>query len=202
MVLLLLQQRRVKKGEGKVSYDGWIGFQTYANTPKTMNTRQLFELRKEAYTNGYMQTNPDGDVNAYVNDVIMGSNTAFADYEFDAYDNNKNYDWLDAVSRTGVQHNHVVSLSNGNDKGSYYISFGYTDNKGVIEKSEQEKYTGRINADQQIKSWLKVGTNTTFTRTENTLVDDGVMNRARCANPMLEISDEIETLNWQGILIK
>lgn len=40
-----------------------------------MNTRQLFELRKEAYTNGYMQTNPDGDVNAYVNDVIMGSNT-------------------------------------------------------------------------------------------------------------------------------
>ena len=43
------------------------------------------------------------------------------------------------MSRTGVQHNHVVSLSNGNDKGSYYISFGYTDNKGVIEKSEQEK---------------------------------------------------------------
>mgnify|MGYP000217059986 CR=1 FL=1 len=53
----------------------------------------------------------------------------------------------------------------------------------------------RIN---RLKSWLKVGTNTTFTRTENTLVDDGVMNRARCANPMLEISDEIETLNWQG----
>ena len=197
--VVVITTKKGKKGEGKVSYDGWIGFQTYANTPKTMNTRQLFELRKEAYTNGYMQTNPDGDVNAYVNDVIMGSNTAFADYEFDAYDNNKNYDWLDAVSRTGVQHNHVVSLSNGNDKGSYYISFGYTDNKGVIEKSEQEKYTGRINADQQIKSWLKVGTNTTFTRTENTLVDDGVMNRARCANPMLEISDEIETLNWQGI---
>ena len=197
--VVVITTKKGKKGEGKVSYDGWIGFQTYANTPKTMNTRQLFELRKEAYTNGYMQTNPDGDVNAYINDVIMGSNTVFADYEFDAYNNNKNYDWQDAVSRTGVQHNHVVSLSNGNDKGSYYISFGYTDNKGVIEKSEQEKYTGRINADQQIKSWLKVGTNTTFTRTENTLVDDGVMNRARCANPMLEISDEIETLNWQGI---
>ena len=77
MVLLLLQQKKGKKGEGKVSYDGWIGFQTYANTPKTMNTRQLFELRKEAYTNGYMQTNPDGDVNAYVNDVIMGIEYCF-----------------------------------------------------------------------------------------------------------------------------
>lgn len=196
--VVVITTKKGRKGEGKVTYDGWIGFQTYANTPKTMDTRQLFELRKEAYVNGYMQTTPDGDVNAYINDVVMGSNKVFADYEFDAYKNNDNYDWLDEVSRTGVQHNHVVSLSNGSDKGTYYISFGYTDNKGLIEKSEQQKYTGRINADQQIKSWLKVGTNTSFTRTENSLVDDGVMNRARSANPMLAISDEIETLNWQG----
>lgn len=59
----------------------------------------------------------------------MGSNTVFADYEFDAYENNKNYDWLDAVSRTGVQQNHVVSLSNASDKDSYYLSFGYSNNQ-------------------------------------------------------------------------
>ncbi len=197
--VVVITTKKGKKGEGKVSYDGWVGFQSYANTPKTMNTKQLFELRKEAYVNGYVQKNPDGDVQKYINDVVMGSNTVFADYEFDSYNNNKNYDWLDEVSRTGVQQNHVLSMSNGSDKGSYYISFGYTDNKGVIEKSQQKKYTGRINADQMIKSWLKVGTNTSFTRTENTLVDDGIMSRARGANPMLAISDEIPTLNWQGI---
>lgn len=197
--VVVITTKKGRKGEGRVTYDGWVGFQTYGNTPKTMNTRQLFELRKEAYTNGYKQTNPTGDVNAYINNVIMGSNTVFADYEFNAYNNNENYDWLDAVSRTGIQQNHVVSLSNGDDRGSYYISFGYMDNKGVIEKSEQKKYSGRINADQQIKPWLKVGTNTSYTRTNNTLVDDGIMHRARLANPMLAISDELETLNWQGI---
>lgn len=196
--VVVITTKKGKKGEGRVTYDGWVGFQTYANTPKTMDTQQLFQLRKDAYVNGYKQTNPDGDVEAYINDVVMGSNRVFAGYEFDAYKNNSNYDWLDAVSRTGVQHNHVVSLSNGNDKGSYYLSFGFTDNKGIIEKSGSKKYNGRINADQQIKPWLKVGTNTSFTRTENTLVDDGVMNRARNANPMLAISDEIPTLNWQG----
>ncbi|GAB6121689.1 TonB-dependent receptor [Dysgonomonas termitidis] len=197
--VVVITTKKGRKGEGRVTYDGWVGFQTYANTPKTMNTSQLFELRKEAYTNGYKQTNPNGDVNAYINDVIMGSNTVFADYEFNAYKNNENYDWLDAVSRTGVQQSHVVSLSNGDDRGTYYLSFGYTDNKGVIEKSGQKKYSGRINADQQIKPWLKVGTNTSYTRTNNTLVDDGIMNRARLANPMLAISDELKTLNWQGI---
>ncbi|MCC8172060.1 MAG: TonB-dependent receptor [Parabacteroides sp.] len=196
--VVVITTKKGRKGEGQVTYDGWVGFQTYGHTPKTMDTRQLFELRKEAYVNGYRQTNPDGDVNAYIDDVVMGSNSVFADYELEAYRNNDNYDWLDRVSRTGVQHNHVISLSNGNDKGSYYISFGYTDNKGLIEKSEQQKYSGRINAEQAIKSWLKVGTNTSFTRTENTLVDDGVMSRARGANPMLAISDEIMTLNWQG----
>lgn len=197
--VVVITTKKGKKGEGKITYDGWVGFQTYAKTPKTMDTRQLFELRKEAYVNGFQQTNPDGDVNQYINDVVMGSNTVFADYEFDAYENNKNYDWLDAVSRTGVQQNHVVSLSNASDKGSYYLSFGYSNNQGVIEKSGQKRYTGRINADQQIKTWLKVGTNTSFTRTENSLVDDGVMTRARNANPMLEISEDLETLNWQGV---
>lgn len=196
--VVIITTKKGKKGEGKVTYDAWIGFQTYANTPKTMDTKQLFELRKEAYVNGFQQTNPDGDVNAYINDVVMGSNRVFADYEFEAYKNNDNYDWLDAVSRTGVQHNHVVSMSNATDKGTYYISFGYMDNKGLIKKSGQQKYNGRINADQQIKSWLKIGTNTSFTRTENTLVDDGVMHRARLANPMLAISEDIQTLDWQG----
>ena len=196
--VVVITTKKGQKGDGKVTYDGWVGFQSYANTPKTMDSRQLFDLRKEAYVNGFKQTNPNGDVDAYIKDVVMGSNKVFADYEFDAYKNNSNSDWLDAVSRTGVQHNHVVSLSNGNEKGTYYISFGYMNNKGLIEKSEQQKYNGRINADQQIKSWLKIGTNTSFTRTENTLVDDGIMHRARLANPMLAVSEDIETLNWQG----
>lgn len=196
--VVVITTKKGKKGEGQITYDGWIGFQTQVGTPKTMNTRQTFELRKEAYVNGFKQTNPTGDVDAYIKDKVMGTNTVFAPYEFEAYNNNQTSDWLDEVTRTGVQHNHVVSFSNGNEKGSYYLSFGYMDHKGVIEKSEQKKYSGRINADQQIKPWLKVGTNTSYTRTENTLVDDGVMHRARLANPMFAVDKDIPTLDWQG----
>lgn len=197
--VVVITTKKAAKGEGKVTYDGWFGVQTYANTPKTMGTKDLFELRKDAYVNGYKQTNPNGNVDDYINNTVMGSNKVFADYEFEAYKNNTNSDWLDAVDRTGFQQNHMVSLSNGNDKGNFYISVGFMDNKGIIKKSEQKKYTARINADHMIKSWLKVGTSTSFTRTENSLVDDGVMNRARCANPMLAVDETIQTLNWQGV---
>lgn len=197
--VVVITTKKGQKGEGKVNYDGWIGFETYANTPKTMGTKDLFELRKEAYINGFKQTNPSGDVNDYINNVVMGSNQVFADYEFEAYKNNTNSDWLDAVDRTGFQQNHMVSFSNGSDKGNYYLSAGFMDNKGMIKKSESRKYTARINADQYIKSWLRVGTNTSFTRTENSIVNDGVLHRARLANPMLAVDEDLPTLNWQDV---
>ncbi|SFK46468.1 TonB-linked outer membrane protein, SusC/RagA family [Porphyromonadaceae bacterium KH3CP3RA] len=197
--VVLITTKKGRRGEGKVTYDGWVGIQNYAKVPKTMDTRQLFELRKEAYVNGYMQTNPNGNVEEFIENEVMGSNRVFADYEFESYQNNRNYNWLDEVSRTGVQQNHLLSFSNASDRGAFYLSFGYSDNKGLIKKTGQEKYSGRINADQNIKPWLKVGTNSSFTRTMNSIVSDGVMNRARNANPMLPISDEIQTLNWQGI---
>jgi len=197
--VVLVTTKKGRRGEGRVSYDGWVGIQEYAKVPKIMDTKQLFELRKEAYVNGFTQTNPNGNVNDFIENEVMNSNRVFADYEFEAYQNNDNYNWLDEVSRTGVEQNHNLSFSNASDRGAFYLSFGYSDNKGLIQKSGQKRYYGRINAGQNIKPWLKVGTNTSFTRTIDSLVDDGIMNRARNANPMLPISDEIETLNWQGI---
>lgn len=88
--VVLITTKKGKRGEGKLNYDGWIGVQNYAKVPKTMNTRQLFDLRKEAYTNGFMQANPNGNVNEFVENEIMNSNRVFADYEFEAYKNNDN----------------------------------------------------------------------------------------------------------------
>lgn len=136
--VVLITTKKGKKGAGRVSYDGWFGVQQFAKVPKTLKANQLFELRREAYANGYMATNPDGNRQQYINDVVMGSNEVFADYEFEAYRNGEHYDWLDEVTRTGIQQNHSVSLSGGSDQDSYYISFGYAENKGLIEKSGQK----------------------------------------------------------------
>ena len=46
---------------------------------------------------------------------------------------------------------------------------------------------------------MKVGTNTSFVRTESEIFsDDGVYDKARGANPMLPISEDIYTLNYGG----
>ena len=189
---------------------GWVGFQTEAKLPETMGTRDLFELRKEAAMNSFTARHPEAtvdEIDAFLANRVMtpyvkdgSGGYVFAQYEFDAYENNDNYDWLDAVTRTGVEQNHALSFSGASEKGAYYLSFGYSNKKGMVKNLGDTRYNGRINSDYSIKSWLKVGTNTSFSHTESEIFsDDGVYDKARGANPMLPVDSEIYTLNYGGI---
>ena len=208
--VILITTKKGKVGKGSVTYDGWVGFQTNAKLPETMDTKQLFELRKDAAMNSFDARYPnatDAERNQFLNNRVMtpyqqndgSGGYVFAQYELDAYANNDNYNWLDEVTRTGFEQNHALSFSGASDRGSYYLSLGFADKKGMVEKLSDRKYNGRINADYLVKSWLKVGTNTSFVRTESEIFsDDGVYDKARGANPMLPISEDIYTLNYGG----
>lgn len=206
--VILVTTKKGKNGIGKVTYDGWVGFQTDAKLPKTMGTKDLFELRKDAAMNSFTARHPgatEDEINAFLNNRVMkpyskdgSGGYVFAQYEFDAYNNN--YNWLDAVTRTGVEQNHALSFSGASEKGAYYFSLGYSNKTGMVENLGDKRYSGRINSDYAIKSWLKVGTNTAFTHTDSDIFsDDGVYDKARGANPMLPINSEIYTLNYGGV---
>ncbi len=209
--VVVVTTKKGQKGVGKVSYDGWFGFQSWAKTPETMDTKQLFELRKDAAMNSFYARYPNAtaaDAQNYMNKRVMtpyskddpNAGFVFAQYELDAYANNFNSDWLDEVTRTGTQQNHILSFSGADDKSSYYLSFGYSDQKGMVKNIGDTKYTGRINADRLIKPWLKVGTNTSYTRTESEIVqNDGVFDKARGANPMLAVDPDVMVLNYGGL---
>lgn len=207
--VVLITTKKGKKGEGRVNYDGWIGVRTYANMPEKMNSRQLFDLRRDAAINSYKAIYPDAtqtDLDAFIQNRVMtaynpasgGGGFVFGQYELDAYNNPnfKDYDWLDEVTRNGVEQNHAVSFTGGSESGSFYLSFGYSNQEGMVKKLSDEKYSGRINADYNVKSWLKVGTNTSYVRSQSEIFnDDDVYDKARGANPMLPISDAL-TLNY------
>ena len=50
-------------------------------------------------------------------------------------------DWLDAISRTAVTHNHSFSLQSGSAKTSYYGNFTYRNAQGVMKKTGNETMT-------------------------------------------------------------
>jgi TonB-linked SusC/RagA family outer membrane protein len=186
--VVLVTTKKGKNGAGRVSYNGWFGVQQFSKKMDLMNGKDLFDLRVDAYANAFIEKNPQGNRQQYITDSLMGPNSlAFGQYELDAYKQGKSYDWLDAVTRKGLQQNHTLNFSGGTEKGTYFLSFNYTDQKGLVKSSGYKRLGGRMNLEQNIKPWLKVGTNTSFTNTKDDYVDGSVFSVAAVANPLLPV---------------
>ena len=59
-------------------------------------------------------------------------------------------DWQDQIFRTAVTKDNYLSYAERTATGAYHISLGYSDEKGVIQKSSLGRFTGRINADRRL----------------------------------------------------
>lgn len=55
-----------------------------------------------------------------------------------------------------------VSVSNSSEFASYYISAAMTDQKGVMLNDRYKNFSGRVNIDSNLTSWLKVGVKTNY----------------------------------------
>lgn len=185
--VIIVTTKKGKKGKGEVTYDGWVSWAKPGHRPEVMGAQDLFNLRKEAYANGYMYNHPDADREKYINDVILGTNNVFSDEEKAGFASGNSYDWLDQVTRTGFEQNHNVSFSKATESTNFYFSLGLNDLKGIMKGTDRQRYTGRINASADITSWLKVGTNTSYTYTRDEMTDGSVYSQALYnGNPLID----------------
>lgn len=80
------------------------------------------------------------------------------EYEFENYQNGVTTDWLDAVMQTGVNQNHNLSMSGGNEYAKYYVAGDYMTQKGVVLGYDYKRYSFRVNTDIKPAKYLTVGT--------------------------------------------
>ncbi|MDR0982323.1 MAG: TonB-dependent receptor [Culturomica sp.] len=80
------------------------------------------------------------------------------------YDNPQNTDWVKEVFGNSWATQHSLTFQDGNDKGHFFASLNYVNNDGIVrgKKDVYTRYTGQLNADYKLYSWIKVGTNTSI----------------------------------------
>ena len=82
--------------------------------------------------------------------------------------------WRDAAYQTGLRQEYNITATGSNDKGSFYGSAGYLKNEGISIGSDYARFTGRLKADYQLRSWLKLSGNFNYSHyNANSLSDDG-----------------------------
>ncbi len=72
-----------------------------------------------------------------------------------------NTDWQDLVFDVAPIQNHQVSATGATKKTQYYVGLGYFNQKGIIDKSDYERLTLKLNNTYQFSDNVKLGNNIT-----------------------------------------
>ena len=85
--------------------------------------------------------------------------------------------WLDNSYKNSLRQEYNLSVSNGTEQTSFFLSAGYLKNEGITPNSGYERFTSRLTADTQAKSWLKVGADLAYSHySAKRMSDDGTSN--------------------------
>ena len=114
--VIIVTTKKGMRGAASVTYNGYVAIDQVSNRWDMMNAT---EHRSYLDANG----------------LTMSS----ADY----IDHTTNTNWQKEVQRTGVSHNHNVSVSGGSDKSTYSASLNYMKNEGVINGTDLDRMIGR-----------------------------------------------------------
>jgi TonB-dependent starch-binding outer membrane protein SusC len=141
--VIIVTTRRPTKGEGAVSYSGYISVDKISHQYEMMDANQL---RTFVQDNG-LAFNPADD---------LGVNT----------------NWQDEVQRSSaVSHNHNLSLTGGGEKTTYIASLNYFNQEGIIRESGLKRVVAKVGVEQKtLRDKLKLGLSLTNSFSDARLV--------------------------------
>ena len=169
--VVLITTKQGQAGDAKFTYNGSVTVQRQTQRLDVLNLREFAEFYNDLAAQGEI-SQPD---EVYSDPSILGVGT----------------NWQDAVFQTALQHQHQISAEGGTEKINYYISGSYMDQEGTIIGSDFERYSFRVNLSSQLKKWLKLGLNATYTHTSESLKladsDEGLISYSLTTPPDIQI---------------
>jgi len=142
--VVVITTKRGRSGKAQVGLSVYYGVQQLRRKIPVLNGRQFGQYFNEAQ-------------------VAAGNPPAFSSLDSIPY----NTDWQDAIYRPGPIQNYQISVSGGNERTKYYISGGYFNQTGIMLNSGFDRYSFKLNLDQQLSNRFRVGTSLTLSRTYN-----------------------------------
>lgn len=76
-------------------------------------------------------------------------------------------DWAKEGNNSAIRRKNVgLNIQGGSDKFRYFLSTDYLDQDGAVKNSNYNRLTTRFNGDANLRSWLKVGLNSSLAATK------------------------------------
>lgn len=182
--VILITTKKGKIGKARISYNGFSGIQTINRNFDIYSGEEFAQLKREA-----ARTSNGG--------VYKTDDKVFTALELESVTSGKYIDWEKYMLKTGNTNNHNISISSGTETSSIFSSINYTNINGVIPNSDYEKVSLRLNFDQKINNWLKVGMNTSYQYSEsNDPNNGGILFNSITTSPLGKIYNDDGSLRY------
>ena len=198
--VVIITTKKGNPGDAKVKFDGRIGVNSrlipqydvitdpgqYYETFYTMLYNQYYYsghsvAESYAYANTYLFDQNNGGLGYQVFTVPDGQNLIGTNFKLNpnatlGYSDGEFYytpdDWYKEAFHNSVRQEYNVSASGSvGSKMNYYASVGYLDNSGIVNNSGYKRYTGRLNAEYQAKSWMRLTSSMSISHTDSQTAD-------------------------------
>ncbi|MBQ0023202.1 MAG: TonB-dependent receptor [Prevotellaceae bacterium] len=170
--VVLITTKHGKAGEAKFSYNGSLNISRQTKRLDMMNLREF-----ATYHNGLVEIGEASADPNYIDPSLLGKGT----------------NWQDAVFQTALQHSHQLSAQGGSDAVRYYVSGSYMNQEGTIIGSKFNRLSLRANLDADLKKWLKMGVNVSYSDSNDDLKvadgEQGMITYSLTASPAIPIYD-------------
>ena len=137
--VILVTTKKGIAGTMRVNYNTYYGTSAPARKLSLLNATEYATLRNESALAA-------GKALPFANPQEFGEGT----------------DWQEEIfNKSAQRHSHELSVSGGSEKSTFYSSFGYLSQDGIIasEISNYKRINIRLNSEHKIKDWLKLGQN-------------------------------------------
>lgn len=176
--VVLITTKKGKLNQFKISYNYLYSLQDKPDELPTMTLPQYAQMENEirGLQNGG-RGRPD-----FADPSILGKGT----------------NWQDALFKTAPLQKHQLSMSGGGNNTTYYLSGEYFNQEGVATGSEFDRYSVRLNLDNQSLKWLKLSTNLSFNETKEKIgaTSENTIYNALNMAPYVPVKDPFG--NWGG----
>ncbi len=177
--VVLVTTKRGKPNESRISYSGFYANQMVGKTLDMMNLSDFAEYQLQVSRDLGLPPNQ-----RYLDPTLLGEGT----------------NWQNEVFRNAGMQSHQLSVTGGTKNTNYAISGSVFDQDGIIIGSNFKRQTVRLNLDNQVRTWMKVGGSFSFANIDEkiTLNDggDGVVSQALVMQPDVAVRDF--NGNWAG----
>lgn len=180
--VVLITTKRGQNGKSQISYNAYFGTQKVVNPFEMLNAKDYMLLANDLYKEIDGQQNSD-----------------FGAYTQSQLNTTVNTDWINAATRNGKVQSHNLQYQGGNDKTKILTSLGYFDQQGVLKNTDFERYSARVNVDQQINNYIKAGASVYGQRTNSNIQDyDGNILQSNVLLGILSYDPTVPVYNADG----